>query len=111
MHSIESEIEGENRLEAPRIVTTPPGPKSKAILDSQMKVESQWGFSSPRWPIVVESAVGSAVRDVDGNCYIDWVSGGTSLSLGHRNSHVKMAINAQEELIWNSLGSATETRL
>jgi 4-aminobutyrate aminotransferase-like enzyme len=105
-----TELELEN-YDAPKIVVTPPGPKSKALLEAQRKFETQAVVYPNYWPIAIDSAKGSTVKDVDGNCYIDWVSGVSVLNLGHRNPDVTKAVRAQEDKIWHSLELPTQTRI
>jgi len=54
----------------PRMVVTPPGPRARAL------VEKDKVLISPSYvrfyPLVIESARGCILRDVDGNEYIDF---------------------------------------
>src|SRR5512141_2356738 len=82
-------------LESPRIVTTPPGPRARAILarDSQVLSPSyarDYGF-------VMDHGKGAQVWDVDGNRYIDFAAGIAVTSTGHSHPEVVQAIQAQAE--------------
>ncbi len=110
MQIADSELEYEN-FDAPKIVVAPPGPKSKALLDSQRRYETRAVVYPNYWPIAVDTGKGSTVKDVDGNCYIDWVSGVSVLNLGHRNPEITKAVRAQEDKIWHSLELPTQTRI
>ncbi len=71
-----------------------PGPRSRAI---GARIEG----SAARplalvFPIVAESARGVALRDVDGNTFIDFTGGVGSLNVGH--SHPRVVEAAQEQL-------------
>jgi 4-aminobutyrate aminotransferase/(S)-3-amino-2-methylpropionate transaminase len=58
----------------PKIVVTPPGPKSSELM---------------KWREVI--------RDVDGNKYIDFATGISCLNMGHRNREVMNAVREQLE--------------
>jgi 4-aminobutyrate aminotransferase len=77
----------------PKIVVTPPGPKARELMkkDEMLISPSYVRF----YPLVVESAVGCIVRDVDGNEYIDFNAGLACLNVGHRHPKVVEAIKRQ----------------
>jgi len=88
-------------LKYPKIVVLPPGPKSRAIIN-QDKV-----FASPSlsriYPLVVNSADGCIIRDVDGNEFIDFCSNLGVMLAGHNHCKIVEAIKQQsEKLIFNS---------
>ncbi len=89
-------------IEAPRIVVEPPGPKAKSIIEKDNNLIMQ---SFSRWyPLVVDTAEGAVIRDVDGNTYIDLNSGLAVVNLGHKHPQVIEAIRTQiEKLIHYSL--------
>lgn len=65
-----------------------PGPKSIALLHKQEELESR-NRSYPRdIPIALGKAKGSIIEDVDGNQYIDFISGCGVFNLGHNNSYL-----------------------
>ena len=78
-----------------RIITTPPGPKARAILERDAKVLSpsyarDYGF-------VMDHGKGAQVWDVDGNRYIDFSAGIAVNSTGHSHPEVVKAIQEQAE--------------
>jgi 4-aminobutyrate aminotransferase len=78
-----------------QIMTTPPGPKAKAILERDSKVLSpsyarDYGF-------VMDHGKGAEVWDVDGNRYIDFSAGIAVCSTGHSHPEIVKAIQAQAE--------------
>ncbi len=77
----------------PKIVVTPPGPKARELVkkDEQFVSPSYVRF----YPLVVESARGCIVKDVDGNEYIDFNSGLVCLNVGHNHPEVIAAIKNQ----------------
>ena len=97
--------------DAPRIVVKPPGPKSKELLTQQSTLETKAVVYSKAFPIAIDSAKGSTIKDVDGNLFIDWVSGICVLNLGHNNPFVTAAVKSQIERIWHALEIPTEARV
>ncbi|MBT3283449.1 acetyl ornithine aminotransferase family protein [Candidatus Bathyarchaeota archaeon] len=77
----------------PKIKVTPPGPKAMAIVDRDAAVISP-SFGRA-YPLVVESAEGNIVTDVDGNEYIDMNAGLAVCSVGHGHPIVKRAMKDQ----------------
>lgn len=77
-----------------KIVVTPPGKKARDIVERSKR------YSSPSfkrlYPLVVESAHGSIVRDVDGNQFIDFSSGIAVLNTG--STHAKIVEAAKNQL-------------
>jgi len=96
---------------APHIVVKPPGPRSKELLRKQEELETRAVVYSKAFPFAIDSAENATVRDVDGNLYIDWVSGISVLNLGHRNPEITKAVSAQLGKIWHALEFPTETRI
>jgi 4-aminobutyrate aminotransferase len=77
----------------PRIIVSPPGPKARDFLKKDER------FVSPSYlryyPLVVESANGCIVTDVDGNEYIDLNAGIACMNVGHNHPKVVSAIKSQ----------------
>jgi len=81
--------------EAPIIRVEPPGPRAREILAEDEKYLMQ---SFVRWyPLVVETARGALVKDVDGNIYIDFNSALAVANVGHTHPRVVEAIKRQAE--------------
>jgi 4-aminobutyrate aminotransferase len=77
----------------PKIVVTPPGPKARELVKKDEKLISpSYGRF---YPLVVESAKGCIVKDVDGNEYIDFNSGLVCMGIGHNHPRVVTAIKNQ----------------
>jgi 4-aminobutyrate aminotransferase-like enzyme len=108
---LREEEEEEVFPEAPKIVTPPPGPRSRALLEAQKKYETKAVVYPGSFPIAIDTARGSTIRDADGNYYIDWVSGISVLNLGHGNPKIVQAVRAQEDRVWHTLEIPTETRV
>lgn len=78
-----------------RILTPPPGPKAKAVLERDRRVLSpsyarDYGF-------VMDHGKGAQVWDVDGNCYIDFAAGIAVCATGHSHPEIVTAIQEQAE--------------
>ena len=101
----------EQALMAPHIVVKPPGPRSKELLKKQEEFETRAVVYSKAFPFAIDSADNATIRDVDGNLYVDWVSGISVLNLGHRNPVVTQAVTSQLGKIWHTLEIPTETRI
>lgn len=97
--------------EAPRIVVTPPGPKSKQLLAQQSQLETRAVTYSKAFPFAIDSARGATIKDVDGNIFIDWMGGICVLNVGHNNPFVTAAVKSQMDRIWHSLEIPTEVRM
>lgn len=97
--------------DAPRILHPPPGPRSRALLAEQGRLETEAVGYSHYFPIAPRVAQGSTIEDVDGNRFIDWVSGISVLNLGHRHPRLVAALAAQEKEIWHALELPTEARI
>ncbi|MCU0655747.1 MAG: aminotransferase class III-fold pyridoxal phosphate-dependent enzyme [Polyangiaceae bacterium] len=109
--------------EAPRIVTPPPGPRSRELALQLDRVEypanaarralreSTAGVS--QLPITYASAAGSNVLDVDGNRYVDLTAGFGALLLGHNHPAPAAAMQEQGALLWHALGDvyASDTKI
>jgi 4-aminobutyrate aminotransferase len=79
----------------PRIVTPPPGPRARAVIERDARVMSQ-NFAKD-YPMVAERARGAMVEDADGNRYLDFAAGIAVASTGHSHPEVVAAIRAQSE--------------
>lgn len=97
--------------DAPKIVHPPPGPRTRELLATQSRLETD-AIAYPRYfPIAPRLAQGSTIEDVDGNRFVDWVSGISVLNLGHRHPRLVAALEAQERAIWHALELPTEARI
>jgi 4-aminobutyrate aminotransferase len=81
--------------DAPRIITDDmPGPKTKELLADSAKFESM-ARGAGRFPLVFDEAMGSTIKDPDGNLYIDMTAGVAVSSVGRRHPRVVKAIQEQ----------------
>ncbi len=83
----------ERKMKAPLIKTDLPGPKASELIRADAE------FVSPSYtrvyPLVVDEAQGSWVRDVDGNQFLDFTAGIAVNSTGHCHPQVVEAIRDQ----------------
>jgi 4-aminobutyrate aminotransferase-like enzyme len=90
----------------PRIVTSPPGPRSRAFSNRLAAAEAPGinTLSGSRPSLLWEEARGANVLDVDGNRYLDLTSGFGAAAAGHRHPRVVAAIRAQSRRLLHALG-------
>lgn len=69
------------------------GPRAREIIGQDCNIMS--ACAARPYPLVVDSAKGSVIRDVDGKEYIDLVAGIAVMNAGYSNSEVEAAILAQ----------------
>jgi len=67
--------------QVPRIVTTPPGPRTKEIL-AELDAILYPGLAKDLGPFIIKSKSGWQIEDVDGNVYLDMLSAMASVPLG-----------------------------
>jgi 4-aminobutyrate aminotransferase len=79
----------------PRIVTTPPGPRARAVIERDLRVMSQ-NFRKD-YPLVAERASGAMVEDPDGNRYLDFAAGIAVVATGHSHPAVVAAVKDQAD--------------
>jgi 4-aminobutyrate aminotransferase-like enzyme len=89
----------------PAVLVPPPGPNSRAWLQHLQRVESPNVTAvGGEFPVVWHSARGAAVRDVDGNTYIDATSAFGVAFVGHAHPAVVEAAQRQTGLLPHAMG-------
>jgi 4-aminobutyrate aminotransferase / (S)-3-amino-2-methylpropionate transaminase / 5-aminovalerate transaminase len=90
--------------ELPRVAGDIPGPASRALAARLARVESPniTRLSPP--PIFWVEARGAAVRDADGNVFVDLTAGFGVANAGHANAGVAAAIAQQADRLAHGLG-------
>lgn len=85
----------------PEIIVEPPGPKSKELHERAMK--HMVGFSSQvsLFPVAFEDGRDCALRDVDGNTYLDFSAGIYVCGTGHCHPKVVGAIQRETAKLIN----------
>jgi 4-aminobutyrate aminotransferase-like enzyme len=76
--------------ELPRIVSTPPGPRTSEILD-RLRSLLYRGTAEDLGPFVIRRKSGYEIEDVDGNAYLDFISGMASVPAGSAREDVTEA--------------------
>jgi len=71
------------------------GPKAREIIGQDCNIMS--ACAARPYPLVVDSAKGSIIRDIDGKEYIDLVAGIAVMNAGYSNPEVEAAISSQLE--------------
>ena len=77
----------------PKIVTPPPGPKSRALMEERNDLIPPGVYLYQ--PVTIVESKGAVMRDVDGNTYIDFTSGIGVTSLGHCVDEIVKTISDQ----------------
>lgn len=103
LHSVRPE-------DIPVLKTGIPGENSKRLLEEQKKLETGTVVYPKSFPIAIKQAHNSMIEDVDGNIFIDWVTGISVLNMGFSDI-IRDAVKQQMDLIWHSLEIPTETRI
>src|SRR3954465_9783141 len=89
--------------EYPHIVTPPPGPKAKAIVERDRASTATCYLKE--YPLVVARGSGAMVEDVDGNRFLDFMAGIAVASTGHSHPRVVQAIEEQARRFLHICGS------
>jgi diaminobutyrate-2-oxoglutarate transaminase len=78
------------------VLTELPGPLSRGLLEEQAATESAARTYPRQTPIAIDRGDGAYLQDVDGNVFLDFLSGAGVLALGH--NHPELVLAAQEQL-------------
>lgn len=82
-------------LSGPRVCGELPGPRSAELLARQNRRESSARVYLRHLPIAIADAAGGFVRDLDGNVFIDFLTGAGALPLGHSHPELVAAVTEQ----------------
>jgi 4-aminobutyrate aminotransferase len=78
----------------PKVAVKPPGPKTRELF---RKTGDPLEPFPPIWGLPVVRQEGPWIQDVDGNIYLDFVSGKGVANVGHRHPEVVKALKAQAD--------------
>jgi 4-aminobutyrate aminotransferase len=81
----------------PQIITPPPGPRAREVLERDAKVVAQ--SMVREYPLVLERASGMNLWDVDQNRYLDFTAGIAVMNVGWNHPKVVEAIRDQASLL------------
>ena len=84
----------------PEILTPPPGPKARALIERDRKLSST--SNSHPIPLVPESGEGVWLRDVDGNTYLDMMAGIAVNTTGHAHPAIVAAVTEQSKKLMHT---------
>lgn len=88
---------------SPRLVTSLPGPRAKAIVERDRAVTSP--SYTRDYPLVVARGEGCMVEDVDGNVFLDMTAGIAVTATGHAHPEVVQAIQQQAAMLLHMSGT------
>ena len=97
--------------DAPRIVATPPGPKSRELHGRAARIMKGYSSQVRLFPVVFEKGHGVTLTDVDGNVYIDFSSGIYVTNLGHCHPKVSEAVAKAANTLMNCHDYTTPIKL
>jgi 4-aminobutyrate aminotransferase len=87
----------------PRILTSLPGPRARAIIERDRQALSP--SYTRQYPLVVERGEGAIVEDVDGNRFLDMNAGIAVVAAGHCHPRIVRAIREQAEKLIHMSGT------
>jgi diaminobutyrate-2-oxoglutarate transaminase len=93
------------------VVRTPvPGPSSARLLANQAGRESNVRTYPRGLPIAIKRGTGSYLEDLDGNVFVDFLTGAGAVPLGHSHPEIVEAVARQLPLLTHGLDFPTEIR-
>ncbi len=96
---------------APRVVTEIPGPRSAELWERDSRFHAgNSSLAAQALRIVIRDGLGAAVRDVDGNVFVDFSSGTLVANLGHCPPAVVAALQEQAATLLHYFDFATPAR-
>ena len=87
----------------PCIRTKLPGPRASQYLEKEKVFVSP--SSTKTYPLVVKSAKGMAVTDVDDNVFLDFTSGVAVCNTGHNHEQIIASISSQANTLIHMSGA------
>ncbi|MEU8266304.1 diaminobutyrate--2-oxoglutarate transaminase family protein [Sphaerisporangium sp. NPDC049002] len=94
----------------PYVLSDLPGPRSAELLARQAQRESNARTYPRRLPLAIADASGSFLRDLDGNTFIDFLTGAGVLSLGHNHPELVQAVTGQLTRLTHGLDFPTPAK-
>lgn len=98
---LESELAQLSYEEAPKMVTSVPGPKAQKVLEESFASESM-ARGAGRFPMVYDEGKGATCKDPDGNVFIDMSAGVAVNSVGRCNPRVIKAMQEQMQKLMHA---------
>ena len=94
----------------PRVTGPLPGPRSAELLLRQDRRESNAWVYPRHIPIAIDEAWGSFVGDLDGNVFINFLTGAGVLSLGHNHPELVRVVTEQLSRLAHGLDLPTPAK-
>jgi diaminobutyrate-2-oxoglutarate transaminase len=110
VHPARTAVRNELAEHGPRVTGPLPGPLSAELLNRQSQHESNARSYPRRLPIAIRRASGSFVEDLDGNVFLDFLSGAGVLSLGHNHPEPLAAAHRQLDEVVHGLDFPTPVK-
>ncbi|PPD20425.1 MAG: diaminobutyrate--2-oxoglutarate transaminase [Methylobacter sp.] len=98
------------QYKGPKVNGALPGPISQQFLSYQERFESTAITYPKNLPISIRKASGSFIEDMDGNVFIDMLSGAGVLCLGHGHPELISEAKNQLSVLTHGLDFPTETK-
>jgi 4-aminobutyrate aminotransferase-like enzyme len=89
----------DDRWRRPQVTVPPPGPNSRSLLEEERQLFPKGWYTDKDVPLIVRRKKGWVLEDVDGNHYIDAVTGWASTPLGAAHEEVTQAT---VDALWTS---------
>lgn len=109
MKTIEKEKE-ERVYHKAEVKTEIPGPLSRKYLEKQERLESNARTYPRGIQIAIERSSGPYIEDVDGNVFIDFLTGAGVLALGHNHPEIIEKVKEQLDRCSHTLDITTENK-
>jgi 4-aminobutyrate aminotransferase len=106
----EAELKELSFPDAPKMVTTVPGPKVAALMEESAKYEA-FTRGGGGFPVILSEGMGATAKDADGNLYIDMAAGVAVNAVGRAHPKVLAAIRRQCELIMHTTDITNPKRI
>ena len=90
----EAELKELSFPDAPKMLTTVPGPQVAALMEESAKYEA-FTRGGGGFPVILSEGKGATAKDADGNLYIDMAAGVAVNAVGRGHPKVLEAINRQ----------------
>ena len=108
---MEEELAKLSYAEAPKIVTSIPGPKSQAIIDGDMATATITRMIPYETPNAWSAASGATAKDFDGNVFIDLCSSVGVNNVGHCHPKVVEVIRREAGILMHNPDTPTVNRV
>ena len=96
---------------APLMKDVPPGNKSRKLLKITTEFESNARTYAKTFQTVLIEGKGATLKDIDGNVFIDFLSGCGALNAGHNNPFIQKAVMDQTRKIIHCIDMATPIKI